>query len=142
ADHGWREGSCVPEDQSAELVSICARRHPVDGRAGARWRGYGLDLYHAALHALSEHPRHYSGAGDFRGGLQFDLYRPELYRDDPPHALPGHDVVPAAALRLVELRRFATDGIGHPGSGDHAGPGAPGARLRYRRLRSDQGRGP
>jgi cytochrome c oxidase subunit 1 len=59
------------------------------GRAGAGWRRYRLDLYDAALDALSEHARDHGGDGDLHRRVQLDLYRPELHRDDPPHARPG-----------------------------------------------------
>ena len=74
--------------------------------------------------------------GDLRRRVLIDLHRPELHRDHPPHARPGHDLVPHAAVRLVELRGLDPDGAGHAGSRDHAGAGRAGADLRHRRLRS------
>ena len=59
----------------------------------------------------------------FVAGLQFDLHRPELHRHHPPDALPGHDLVPPAAVRLVALCGFDPDGAGHAGAGHHAGAG-------------------
>ena len=46
--------------------------------------------------------------GDLHRRLQLHLYRPELHRHHPPDARPGHDLVPAAAVRLVALRRLAS----------------------------------
>jgi cytochrome c oxidase subunit 1 len=104
----------------------------IGGVAGARHHGAGrrrhrLDLYHAALHALSEHACHHHGAGDLCRRLQLHLYRAELYRDHPPHALPGHDLVPHAAVCVVALRGLHPDGAGHAGAGDRDCAGGAGA---------------
>ena len=94
---------------------------------GAGRRRHRLDLHHAALHPLSQHPRHHHGDGGLHRRLQLHLYRAELYRDHPPHALPGNDLVPHAAVRVVALRGLHPDGAGHAGAGHHAGPGRAGA---------------
>ncbi len=64
-----------------------------------------------------------AATGRLHRRLLLDLYGAELHRDDPPHARAGHDVVPHAAVRVVELCCFDPDGAGHAGSGDHAGAG-------------------
>ena len=92
-------------------------------------RGYRLDLHHAALDPLPEHERDCRGAGGFPGGVQLHLYGTELYRHHPQDALPGHDLVPAAVVRVVQLRGQHPDGAGHAGPGDHAGAGRPGTRV-------------
>ena len=138
--HDGRQGSCLPEDQPAELVSVYGWRHLYAGGDDPGWSGYGLDLHHAAFDALPEHARGHGGDGHLHRGLLFDLYRSELYRDHPPHALPGHDVVPAAAVRLGTLCGLHPDGSRHAGAGHHAGAGCAGTHHRHRRLRSDQGR--
>ena len=81
-----------------------------------------------------------TAAGRLRGRLQLRVHRPELHRHHPQDARAGHDVVPAAAVRLVELRGQHPDGPGHAGSGHHPGAGGAGARVRHRRLRPRQGR--
>ena len=106
------------------------------GCAGAGRRRYRLDVYDAALDALPEHARDHGGDGDLHRRLQLDLYRAELHRDDPPHARAGHDVVPHAAVRVVELCGFDPDGAGHAGAGDRDRAGRAGADDRHRRLRS------
>ena len=42
-----------------------------------------------------------------------------FHRDDPPHAGAGDDLVPDAAVCVVELRGVDPDGAGHAGAGDH-----------------------
>ena len=42
--------------------------------------------------------------GIFIAGLLLDSHRAELHRHGAPHARARHDLVPAAAVRLVELR--------------------------------------
>ena len=107
---------------------------------GRRRRGHGLDLHHPALHALREHPRDHHRPGDLRRRIQLHLYRAQLHRHHPQDALPGHDLVPAAAVRLVELRGQHSHGAGHAGSGHHPGADRSRAHRRHRRLRSRQGR--
>ena len=63
-----------------------------------RRRGYGLDLHHAAVDALCEHQRADHRPGGLHCRIQLHLYRAELHRDHPQDALPGHDLVPAAAV--------------------------------------------
>ena len=73
----------------------------------------------------------------FIAGLLVDLYRAEFYRHDSPDAGAGYDVVPDAAVCLVALCGFDSDGAGYAGAGDYAGAGGAGADVRDRRLRSD-----
>ncbi len=79
--------------------------HLHDGRGR---RGYGLDLHHSALDALSEHPRHLHRPGGLRRRLQLHLYRAELHRHHPQDALPRHDLVPAAAVCAGRTTRPAS----------------------------------
>ncbi len=54
------------------------------------WRsGYGLDIYNTAFDALSEHACRHGGDGSLHSWVLVDLYRAELYRDDPSHAGAG-----------------------------------------------------
>ena len=55
---------------------------------GHRRRGYGLDLHHAALHALRQHQRHLHGPGRLHCRLQLHLHRAQLHRHHPQDALP------------------------------------------------------
>jgi hypothetical protein len=107
---------------------------------GAGRSRYRLDVYDAALDALPEHACHYGSERDLYRGIQFDLYRSELHRDHPPHARSRHDVVPDAAVLLVELCRRNFDGSGHTGTGYRNCAGGAGADDRYWCLRSNQGR--
>ena len=77
-------------------------------RVAQRRRRHRLDLYHAAQHPLSQYPRDHGRDGRLHRRVQLHLYRPELHCDHPPHALPGHDLVPAAVVLLVALRGFAS----------------------------------
>ena len=86
-----------------------------------------------------QYPRDHGCDGRLYRRVQLHLHRPELYCDHPPHALPGHDLVPAALVLLVALCGLDPDGSGHAGTGHHAGPGHARAHHRHRRLRSHQG---
>ena len=58
-------------------------------------------------HPLPQYPRDHRCDGSLHRRVQLHLYRPELYRDHPPHALPGHDLVPAcrcSAGRITQPR--------------------------------------
>ena len=90
-----------------------------------------------STHYLNTHV-HHGGHGRLHRRVQLHLYRPELYCHHPPHALPGHDLVPAAVVLLVALRGFDPDGSGHAGTRHHAGSGDARADHRHRRLRSHQ----
>ena len=84
-----------------------AGRLPFWSCSAQRRRRHWLDLHHAAQHPLPQHPRHHGRHGRLHRRLQLHLYRPELYCDHPPHALPGHDLVPAAPVlsgRTTRLR--------------------------------------
>jgi hypothetical protein len=109
-----REGPRLPQDQPAELVPVRHRRHAHPRRPRAGRRGHRLDLHHAALHALPEHPRPHRGHGHLHRRLQLHLHRAELHRHHPPHALPRHDLVPYAALRVVALRASLLMVLGTP----------------------------
>ena len=64
------------------IAGFMAHLHHGRGR-----RGHGLDLHHAALHALSEHARHLDRPGDLRRRIQLHLYRAQLHRHHPQDAL-------------------------------------------------------
>jgi cytochrome c oxidase subunit I len=66
---GRRQGPGAAQDQPAELVSLHHRRHHGHLHHGRGRRGYGLDLHHSALHALSEHQRHLHGLAVFVAGF-------------------------------------------------------------------------
>ena len=78
-----------------------------------RRRGYGLDLHHAAVDALCKHQRAHHGDGGIHCRIQFHLHRAQLHCDHSQDALPGHDVVPAAAVCVVALRGQHSDGAGY-----------------------------
>ncbi len=104
-----------------------AARHPGALHHGDRRRGYGLDLHHAAVDALCEYQRADHRPGGLHCRVQFDLYRTELHRHHPQDALPGYDLVPAAAVCVGALCGQHPDGAGHAGAGHHDCAGDPGA---------------
>ena len=59
------------------------------------------------------------GARHLHHRLLVDPHRPELHRHHPPDARAGHDLVPAAAVRLVALRDQPDHDAGHAGDRDH-----------------------
>ena len=79
------------------------------------------------MHALPEHACGHGGDWRLHRRVQLHLHRAELHRDHPPHARAGDDVVPAAAVRVGELRGVDPDGAGHAGAGDHDRAGGAGA---------------
>ncbi len=81
-----------------------------------------------------------TGVAVFIAGFSSIFTGLEFHRDHPQDACARHDLVPAAAVCVVELRGQHPDGAGHAGSGHHHCAGGPGAHDRHRRLRSDQGR--
>ena len=64
----------------------------------------GWTFYTPLSTQLREHVRPHGGRRHLHRRLLVDPHGPELHRHDPPHARAGHDVVPAAALRLGPLR--------------------------------------
>ena len=62
-----------------------------------------------------------AATGGFHHGIFVDLDGPELHRDDPHDARPGHDLVSYAAFRLGTLRDQPDHGAGHAGAGDRGG---------------------
>ena len=126
----------LPKDQPAQLVPVPRRRHLHAGRPGARRSRYRVDLHHAALDPLPQHPRRYRRDCDLHRWLQLHLHRAQLHRDHPPHAGPRDDLVPHATLRLVELRCFDPDGARHASPRDRHRSRSAGTDDRHRCLRS------
>ena len=83
-------------------------------RGGSRRRGYRLDL----LRAVQQHLFQLLCAGGrcrrFHVRLFVDSDRPELHRHRAQDACAGHDLVAAAAVRVVELRNGSDSGLGTP----------------------------
>jgi cytochrome c oxidase subunit II len=84
----------------------------------------------------------WSWRGHLRRGLRLDRHRAQLHRDGAQAARARPDLVPAAAVRLVDLRHQHHHGPGDAGARDHAGPDGPRARLRRGHLRSRLGGDP
>ncbi len=64
----------------------------------------GWTFYTPYSHELLQHPRHRHRPGRLHHRLLLDPHRAQLHRHHPPHARPGTDLVPPAALRLGALR--------------------------------------
>ena len=64
----------------------------------------GWTFYTPYSSMASNSPRAHGGARRLHRGLLVDPHRPQLHRHGPPDARAGHDVVPAAALRVGALR--------------------------------------
>ena len=99
-----RKGRRLSEAEPPELVHL-RHRIPVhrvcDGR---RRRRHGVDLLHALQQPRLEYERRGDRARRLHHRLLVDPHRPELHGDDPPDAGPGVDLVPAAAVRVGDLR--------------------------------------
>ena len=89
-----------------------------------------------------EHQRHSDGAGRLHRRLLVDSDRAQLHRHDPPDARAGHDLVPAAAVRVGALRHEPDPGARHAGHRHHHPDALRRARLRLRHLRSGARRRP
>ena len=107
-----------------------------------RRRRYRLDLLHAVQRRGLEHQRHSDGAGRLHRRLLVDPDRAQLHRHHPPDARAGHDVVPAAAVRVGALRHQPGSGARHAGHRDHDPDALRRARLRLRHLRPARGGDP
>ena len=100
---------------------LCPRR---------RWRRHRLDVLYALFvdvlqHATSSRPPPACSSSAFASiatGVNF-IATTHMLR------APGHDLVPAAAVRLGDLRDVADHGACHPGARDLAAAGDRGARL-------------
>ena len=95
-----------------------------------RRRRHRLDLLHAVLarmfsntHVIASRRRH------LHRRLLLDPDRPELHRHGPQHARARPDLVPAAAVRLVDLRHQHHPGAGDAGAGDDACSRSPSSAL-------------
>ena len=73
-------------------------------RDAVRRRRYRLDVLSAVQQLVFAHARGRRGAGCFHRGIFFDPHGLEFHRHDPQDARPGHDLVPAAALHLGDVR--------------------------------------
>ena len=104
----------------------------------------GVDTGWTFTTPLSTHYRQHQRAHHRPGGLhrrlQLHLYRAELHRHHPQDALPGHDLVPHAAVCVGALCGQHPHGAGHASAGHRHRPRGSRAHHRNRRLRSNQGR--
>ena len=119
-DHDRREGPRVPEIEPRELVHLHPRRPVHALRARHRRRRYGLDLLRPIQHGLVDDERHPDGARHLHHRLFVDSHGPELHRHDSPDARAGDDLVPAAAVHLVDVRDEPDQRAGHAGHRHHA----------------------
>ena len=136
ADHDRREGSRVSEAQPRELVHLHPRRAVHAVRARQRRRRHGLDLLHAVQHRLVDDERHPDGARHLHHRLLVDPDGPQLHRHDSPDARARHDLVPDAAVHLVDLRDEPDQRARHAGHRDHDPAGRGRAPVPLRLLRS------
>ena len=106
----------------------------------ACWSRGGVDtgwtFYTPLSSMFANGQRGAGGDGDLHRRLLVDPHRPELHRHHPQAARAGHDLGPAAAVRVVALRDLADPGAGDAGAGDHAGADRGRAAVRPRHLRS------
>ena len=129
-----------PRHQLAELVPVHVRRSLDLIRRAGRGRGHGLDFLHAvqfrfvALQCCPDHGRR----GDRRVFLAFD--RIELHSHGALASRPGLDLVPAADLRLGDVRHKLHLPAGRAGIGNGPDSGDYRARVADRHLRSGPGR--
>ena len=110
-----------PRHQPAELVHLHGRRRA--SRSGAIVAGgvdTGWTFYTPYSTASSNTNVVADGARRLHHRLLLDPHRPELHRHDPHDARAGHDLVPAAAVRLGALRDEPDPGARHAGHRDHA----------------------
>src|ERR1051326_5035444 len=135
ADHARREGPRLSAAEPSELVRLHRRGGDRALRDHHRRRRHRLDVLHAVLDAVLEHARLRDDVRRLPGRLLVDSHRSEFHGHDPPDARAGADVVPPAALRLVDLRDEHRAAVGHAGAGDHAGHDHVRARPRRRLLR-------
>ena len=89
-----------------------------------------------------EHQRRADGAGRVHRRLLLDPDRPQLHRHHSPHARAGHDLVPAAAVRVGALRHQPHPGAGHAGDRHHDRDAGRRACVRLRHLRPGPRRRP
>ncbi len=92
-----------------------------------RRRGYRLDVLPALQQRLCAHQRDRRGARRFHRRIFVDPHRPEFRRHHSQDARPGHDLVPLAALHLVDVR---DEHHLHPGNAGHRHHALPAGRWR------------
>ena len=97
-----------PEAEPRELVHLHGRRavHALRAASPAASTPAGRSTRRSAP-SSSNTQRDPDGARHLHHRLLVDPHRPELHRHDPPDARAGHDLVPAAAVRLVASTRRA-----------------------------------
>ena len=125
-----------PRLNLAELVPLHRRRRAHAGGALPRRRRHRLDLLHAVLDDVLQQLRGADAGRRLHRRLLVDPHRPQLHRHGAHAARAGHGLVPAAALRLGDLRDQHHPGAGDAGAGDHAAAGGRRAAVPDRRLRS------
>ena len=111
-----RAGRRLSAPQSAVLVSLRDRRGVhvyvlLSGGVDTGWTFYppfSSDYSHSNVIAAA--------ARRLRGRLFVDRHRRQFHRHDPHAACARHDLVPAAAVRLVDVRRQHGDGAGDAGA--------------------------
>ena len=115
-----RAGRRLSEAQSRELVSDPDRRIAGAGRDGHGRRRYRVDLLSALFDVLLPQQRRARSGGGDRRRLRHDRDRRQFRRHHAHAARAGHDLVPSAAVRLVDLRDEPRHGAGDAGAGDDA----------------------
>ena len=104
---------------SSWYLTIAARRlHRLC--AGRRRRRYRLDLLHALFDHVLQQPRACRRRRRVRRRLRQHRHRRQLHRHHPHAARTGHDLVPAAAVRMGDVRHVDRHGAGNAGAGDFA----------------------
>ena len=83
----------------------------------------GWTFYTPYSTAAANSPRHHRGARHLHHRLLVDPDRAELHRHHSPDARAGHDLVPAAAVRVGALRDQPDHDPRHAGDRDHRAAG-------------------
>ena len=91
--------------------------------ADRRRRRYRLDLLHAVLDAVLQQPCDCGRGRRVHRRLFVDRHRRQFHRHHAHAARAGHDLVPAAAVRVGDLCDQHRDGAGDAGAGDVAAAG-------------------
>ena len=122
AAHDRRPRPGLPAAQPAELVPVHGRRRrspssrwsPAASTPAGRSTPPTAPSSPTPTSSLDRHRR-------LHHRLQLDPHRPELHRHHPQDARPGPDLVPPAAVHLVDLRDQPHHDPRHAGRRDHAG---------------------
>ncbi len=132
----------LSEDQSRQLVRVQHLRAAAAGDALPRRRRHRLDLLRAVLDAVFQQLRRDGGAGGVHQRVFLDHDRAQFRRLGAPAARPGHDLEPAAPVRLGDLCDEPRHAAGDAGAGDGAVPGGGRSFHACRHLRPDARRRP